>query len=79
MQASASPDFDPTQKARKLETLDTALWRLGRLRPKVKQRVLAGVLACIRHDHHIAVEESELFRAIAAVLGCPTAPAGSEL
>jgi len=75
---AAAPDFDPTQRPRKLEALDTALRQLAGLRPKLKQRVLAGVLACIRHDRQVAVEEAELFRAIAAVLGCPTAPAANE-
>jgi len=32
------------------------------------------VLACIRHDHHIELAEHELFRAIAATLGCPVPP-----
>lgn len=71
----AEPSFSPLEAARTLETLDAALARLDLLRPKDKQRVLAGVLACIRHDRHIATEELELFRAIAATLGCPMPPA----
>jgi Zn-dependent protease with chaperone function len=69
------PPLADLRDARKLETLDAALVRLEELRPRDKQRVLAGVLACIRHDRRIAAEELELFRAIAAALGCPMPPA----
>jgi hypothetical protein len=44
------------------------------LRPQAKRRVLAGVLATIQHDRRTALAEIELFRAIAATLGCPLPP-----
>ena len=44
---------------------------------KVVSFVLAAVLACIRHDGHIGIAELELFRAIAATLGCPVPPAAA--
>ncbi len=54
--------------------LDASLATLATLRPRAKRAVLAAVLATIRHDRHVAIEEAELFRAIAATLGCPLPP-----
>ena len=69
---------DPTR-------LDAPLARLARLGPRDKRKVLDAVLATIRHDKRIGLEEIELLRTIAAALGCPlpwgaglvTIPAGS--
>ena len=58
-----------------LTALDRALDALGALAPRAKRRVLAAVLATIRHDRRIALEELELFRVIAATLDCPVPPA----
>jgi len=69
------PSFDPMDHGRDLRLLDDALVRLADLRPRAKQRVLAATLACIRHDRRIDIAELELFRAIAATLGCPVPPA----
>ncbi|MCZ6586210.1 MAG: hypothetical protein O6930_09360, partial [Gammaproteobacteria bacterium] len=71
------PRFEPLADARNLGDLDGALARLAVLKPRVRARVLAAVLACIRHDHHITLAEHELFRAIAATLGCPVPPAAA--
>jgi Zn-dependent protease with chaperone function len=71
------PSFEPLADARNLGDLDGALARLAVLRPRARARVLAAVLACIRHDHHIELAEHELFRAIAATLGCPVPPAAA--
>lgn len=71
------PSFEPLADARNLGDLDAALARLAVLRPRAKGRVLAAVLACIRHDQRIKVTEHELFRAIAATLGCPFPPAAT--
>ena len=70
-----TPRFDPVDDARDLRTLDDALIRLAELRPRAKERVLSAILACIRHDRRIDIAELELFRAIAATLGCPVPPA----
>jgi len=64
-------DPPPLDSMRDLLRLDAALERLERLAPRAKRRVLEAVLATIRHDHRIGNEELELFRAIAATLGCP--------
>lgn len=55
--------------------LDAALEQLKRLRPQGKRTVLEAVLATIRHDRRVEIGEVELFRAIAATLGCPVPPA----
>jgi Zn-dependent protease with chaperone function len=68
------PDFSQLTDLRTPTALDIPLGRLASLRPKHKQRVLEGVLACIRHDRQITAAEMELFRAIAATLGCPMPP-----
>src|SRR5690606_18514438 len=67
----------PLESMRDLLRLDAALARLSRLAPRAKRRVLEAVLATIRHDRRIGTEELELFRAIAATLGCPLPRFGS--
>lgn len=59
------------ESMRDLLQLDASLARLARLAPREKRRVLEAVLATIRHDKRLGTEELELFRAIAATLGCP--------
>src|SRR5690606_8697499 len=59
---------------RNLGRVDAALTRLRRLGPQDKRRVLAAVLATIRHDREIGIAEHELFRTVAAVLDCPVPP-----
>src|SRR5690606_4257812 len=61
----------PLEAMRDLVRLDAALARLASVAPRAKRRVLEAVLATIRHDKRIGTEELELFRAIAATLGCP--------
>jgi hypothetical protein len=55
--------------------LDAAIAALTELTDPGKRRVLAALLASIRHDRKIDIAEVELFRAIAASLGCPMPPA----
>ena len=71
------PDFESMDAARNLGELDDALARLAAARPVARERVLRAVLECIRHDHRIELAEYELFRAIAATLGCPIPPAAA--
>ncbi len=73
------PDFTPLEPARNLGELDEALARLATARPDARERVLRAVLECIRHDHRIELAEYELFRAIAATLGCPIPPAAAAM
>ena len=55
-------------------TFDAALAELAQASPNVKREMIAAVTACIAADGKVTVEESELLRAIAAVLGCPLPP-----
>jgi hypothetical protein len=67
--------FETPGAARDLNKLDAALEQLARLRPDDKRRVVSAVLATIEHDGRLETDEIELFRAIAATLDCPVAPA----
>jgi Zn-dependent protease with chaperone function len=70
----SEPDFEQPAALRDLAPLDRALARLARLDARDKRRVLEAVLATIRYDRVLGVEEIELFRAVAATLGIPVPP-----
>lgn len=57
-----------------IESLDTAVDRLARLKPLLKPRLLKACLAVITHDEQYSPNEMELMRAIGAVLDCPLPP-----
>jgi Zn-dependent protease with chaperone function len=63
--------------ARSVTMLDDALSALTRLKERSRRRVLIALLATIRHDRNVEIVEAELFRAVAAVLGCPMPPAAA--
>jgi Zn-dependent protease with chaperone function len=70
--AGDAPPFEsPT---RDLAKLDEALAALSGLQPAPKLKLLRGVLATIRADGKVELDEQELFRAIAATLDCPLPP-----
>jgi Zn-dependent protease with chaperone function len=71
------PDFDNLDGLRDTERLDAALDTLSDLSLAAKRKVLGALLAVIRHDRKVEVAEVELFRAIAAVLGCPLPPSAA--
>ena len=54
--------------------IDQALARLDRLQPKSKEQLVRGLVTAISHDGRMTVPESELLRAICAVLHCPLPP-----
>jgi Zn-dependent protease with chaperone function len=56
------------------ERLDDALDALAALVPLRKRDLLGACAATVLVDHHVAVEEAELLRAIADALGCPVPP-----
>jgi len=68
------PAFESPVGMRDLAKLDEALAALAGLRPNDKLKILRGVLAAIRADRKVEVDEQELFRAIAATLDCPLPP-----
>jgi len=69
-----APSFEPPSATRDLAKLDDALAALSGLQPAPKLKLLRGVLATIRADGKIELDEQELFRAIAATLDCPLPP-----
>ncbi len=54
--------------------LDQALTRLDRLQPIAKERLVKALVRTISHDLRMTIAESELLRAICAVLHCPLPP-----
>ena len=64
-------------EARTVTLLDDALSALARLKERSRRKVLIALLATVRHDRNVEVVEAELFRAVAAVLGCPMPPAAA--
>jgi len=54
--------------------LDQALTRLDRLQPAAKEMLVEALVRTISHDMRMTVAESELLRAICAVLHCPLPP-----
>ncbi|MEX0735241.1 MAG: M48 family metallopeptidase [Steroidobacteraceae bacterium] len=54
--------------------LDRALARLDSLQPAAKERLVRALVRAISHDQKMTVAESELLRAICAVLHCPLPP-----
>ncbi len=69
-----APDFTALPPLRDLTQFDAALAQLTKLKPAGKRQALEAVLATIRYDKVLDVDETELFRAIAATLGCPVPP-----
>jgi len=57
-----------------VEPLDQALLQLDRLSPLVKQELIAALALTILHDRTITLAESELLRAVCALLHCPLPP-----
>jgi hypothetical protein len=57
-----------------LESLDAALAELAQASAAIKRDLITAVTACIAADGKVTIEESELLRAIAAVLACPVPP-----
>lgn len=54
--------------------LDRALNRLDRLAPAAKSRLVEALGLTVAHDRRLSVAESELLRAVCAVLHCPLPP-----
>jgi Zn-dependent protease with chaperone function len=69
--------IDRCVAARSVTVLDDALLTLARLKEGSRRRVLIALLATVRHDRNVEIVEAELFRAVAAVLGCPMPPAAA--
>jgi Zn-dependent protease with chaperone function len=73
--ATLAPKLDQNvQPERDLQVLDAALTTLATAPLAARRHVLIAAYASITADDHINLTEGELFRAIAAVLGCPLPP-----
>jgi Zn-dependent protease with chaperone function len=67
--------YPPMQKlAHWPPRLDQALTRIDRLTPAAKSQLVKALVLTIASDHRMTVPESELLRAICAVLHCPLPP-----
>jgi Zn-dependent protease with chaperone function len=54
-----------------LRAFDQAMGDLAQASPQIKRRVLTAAAACVAADGKVTVNEGELLRVIAALLGCP--------
>ncbi|MCV6605516.1 MAG: M48 family metallopeptidase [Porticoccaceae bacterium] len=54
-----------------LPRIDSALNRLQRLRPPLKERLLKACAICVEHDNKVTAAEREWLRVVAVGLGCP--------
>jgi Zn-dependent protease with chaperone function len=68
------PDYAMPPAAGWAAALDDALARLVELRPAAKELLVDGLDLTILHDGFIRPEETELLRAVCAVLQCPLPP-----
>ncbi len=69
----AAVPFLPPEECR-LRDLDAALDKLATVTPRFKRPILEAAGACIAADKQVTVEEGEIFRGIADILGCPMPP-----
>ena len=74
LNALALGSQENVQAERDLPRLDRAITTLAYASLGARKRALVAAYAAITADQHINLEEGELFRAIAAVLGCPLPP-----
>jgi len=58
----------------RLESLNSSLDRLAKLKPLEKPRLLKACAICITADQQITSNEVEIYRAISAILDCPVPP-----
>ena len=63
-----------TRNADTFDDFDTALDQLASAPASERRDVLKALAVTIRRDQRVDIREAEMFRAIAAVLGCPVPP-----
>ncbi len=51
--------------------LDTTLEKLDRLKPKAKEKLVAGLIETVTHDQQVTSAEAELLRAVCAAIHTP--------
>ncbi|MGD8340874.1 MAG: M48 family metallopeptidase, partial [Gammaproteobacteria bacterium] len=74
---AANEDFDRPGQRQDFARLDHALTILADAPARERRSALTALAVTMRHDAHVSLVEAELFRATAAVLGCPVPPPGS--
>ena len=74
MTLTAVADAISRRKLSSLEVTRSALTRIDRLQPAAKSLLVKALVLTIAHDGRMTVSESELLRAICAVLHCPLPP-----
>jgi Zn-dependent protease with chaperone function len=68
--------FDQAVKAADFGALDRALATLAAAPARERRQSLKSLAVTMRHDRRTTLAEAELFRAVAATLGCPVPPTG---
>lgn len=68
--------FDRALGSRDFDALDRALTDLAGANARERRSALVALVATLRHDQQTTLAEAELFRVIAATLGCPVPPGG---
>ncbi|HUF71672.1 MAG TPA: M48 family metallopeptidase [Gammaproteobacteria bacterium] len=76
--AAASSNDAPAPAATRTDftSLDRALSALATAPAAERKQALTALAVTMRHDRRTTVAEAELFRAVAATLGCPVPPTG---
>jgi hypothetical protein len=54
--------------------LASAITELSHASPKIKKLILTAAATTISYDHHVNVDEAEMFRAFSESLDCPVPP-----
>ncbi|MDX1562681.1 MAG: hypothetical protein R3305_07120, partial [Gammaproteobacteria bacterium] len=67
--------FETAGGASRLAGLDAALATLAPSPLTLRRKVLMALAVAMRHDRETSIAEAELFRTLAAILGCPIPPA----
>jgi Zn-dependent protease with chaperone function len=70
----ADEDLARSGRGTEFARLDHALTVLADAPARERRRALTALAVTMRHDARISIREAELFRATAAVLGCPVPP-----
>ncbi|HEY5665688.1 MAG TPA: M48 family metalloprotease [Gammaproteobacteria bacterium] len=70
----ADEDLARSGRGTEFGRLDHALTVLADAPARERRRALTALAVTMRHDARVSIREAELFRAAAAVLGCPVPP-----
>ena len=74
--ADSNAVFSRAVESTDYDALDLALNRLATAPVRERRQALLALAVTMRHDTQTTLAEAELFRAVAATLGCPVPPTG---